>query len=651
MQKKKYFILLFWGISAWFTFCPAQNIDSLLVEFDRNTEKPQRKQIEKTIHLLNKQKIARPAIVFSSQTDTKWLLATTYYTGAEYLHNQSEFARSILFSQKSLNYFKALKDTAGLCKVYDMLCSTEHRLGNISKAIEYAAENIELARKQNNNEELSTALHNMALLNLLNNQAALSLELEQKALAIEKKLNNKDKIAIRYGGLGEIYLGLKQHANAIKSLHSAIDIEKELGKNSKVAMRQSVLGDVYFDLNQLDSAIYYYTRAFNTLRKHNMLASICICANQLGRIYNKKGDYERAVLYSEEALKISKEIGYKHMEQRSYELLSSIHTYRNPFLALQYFKKSSELKDSLYSEQSKEQIERFRSQYETYTKEAEIALQKEQLAKQKILRYALFIVLVLMTGIAIVLTRLNAIKKKRNQNLIELNATKDKFFSIISHDLKNPAIAQKLSLEMLSKHFQELSHQDLKQQLNENYKAAEAQVNLLLQLLDWRKLNLDNFHCEPTSFSIQTVIEETLALLEKSAKNKDITFENTPTNPAVFADRNMVTTILRNIISNAIKFSYRGGKININIEEVREKAYISVSDNGVGMTQETIDRIFTLTSHSQRGTDGETGTGLGLIICKNLIERNNGTLLIASDLQKEITTISFTLPLATENRL
>ena len=489
----------------------------------------------------------------------------------------------------------------------------------------------------------------MALLNLLNDRDSLALELELRALAIAKELKNEDKIAIRYGGLGEIYLELKQHSKAIESLQSAIAIEKKLGKKSKVAMRESTLGDVFFDLRQHDSAIYYYTRAFNTLRQNNVLPSTCICANQLGRIYLKLGDYDKAILYSKEALNISKEIGYKHMEQRACELLSSIYTNKDPLTALQYLKRSSELKNTLYSEQSKEQLERFRSQYETHKREAEIALQKEKLAQQKILRNTLFVVLALVIGIALILSRLNRIKRQRNQELININATKDKFFSIISHDLKNPAIAQKLSLEMLSKHFLELSPEDLKQQLHENYLSAEAQVHLLLQLLDWRKLSLGDFHHEPTPFPIQTIVDKTLTLLEKSAKNKEITFQNTPTDHAVFADRNMVATILRNIVSNAVKFSFRKSKININVVKDNEKIHVSVVDNGIGMTKETIDRIFDLTSRSQPGTDGETGTGLGLIICKNLVERNNGTLHIDSDPQKETTTVSFTLPLATEN--
>lgn len=651
MQRKLTLMFLLSGL--WFINipCHSQNIDSLLNSFYLSSGQQQKKQARTLLNLFNSQKVLDSIIVIPHNTHENVLFAKTYHAGAAYLYEQSEYDQSIAFAKKSMNYAKILKDTFLLYELNNLLCLAEQRLGNYSEAIKYTSQNLEMATRQNKNKELSTALHNMALLNLLNQEDTLALQLELRALEVEKKLNNPEKLAIRYGGLGEIYLSLKQHDKALEALRKALKIERQIGNEHKMAIRQSTMGDVFYDLKQKDSAIYYSTTAFKTFQRNNILPSTCICANQIGRIYVRNGENSKAIPYFKEALKISKQIGYKHMEQRACDYLCTIYENDNPASALQYAKRSSELKDSLYTEQNKEQINKFRFQYDSYQKEAEISLQKGKLMQQRILRNTLFIILILTVGIVVIFVRLSIVRKKRNQDLAQSNATKDKFFSIISHDLKSPAIAQKLSLEMLSKHCHELPPEDLKKQLLENYKSAETQVNLLQQLLEWRKMNLGAFQPEPTPFSIQTLLRETISLLEKTAKNKEISFLEDPADYLIFADRNMVATILRNLLSNAIKFSYRGREISITLEKEEKKLKISIIDHGVGMTQEAVRQIFNLSVRGQRGTEGETGTGLGLIICKKLVELNHGKLHITSNLDQEVTTVSFTLPLASGNKI
>lgn len=238
----------------------------------------------------------------------------------------------------------------------------------------------------------------------------------------------------------------------------------------------------------------------------------------------------------------------------------------------------------------------------------------------------------------------DAIKKYADE-LKNLNATKDKFFSIIAHDLKNPFITILGFSELLLSDYEELSDEEKLYYIEEMKKSADTSHNLLQNLLQWSRSQTGRIVFQPKILSIDEIILENIELLKPTAEQKEIKIEySNLCQVNVFADEDMVSTIIRNLISNAIKFTERKGSIFISTVDSDSVVNISVKDSGIGMCEETQQKLFQLdTSYSTAGTEKEMGTGLGLILCKEFIEKNGGSIYVESK-QGEGSTFHFTLP-------
>lgn len=234
---------------------------------------------------------------------------------------------------------------------------------------------------------------------------------------------------------------------------------------------------------------------------------------------------------------------------------------------------------------------------------------------------------------------------KSEQKLRELNATKDKFFSIIAHDLKNPFNDLMGFTQLLTLNIHKYDKSKIEQFANIIHQSSKLAHNLLENLLDWSRSQTGTLKFNPEKIKINKLIQENIDLLESTARNKNIQlhFKFDPDHIA-FADANMVRTILRNLISNAIKYTKQGGNINVSSNCNQKKCEINISDNGIGISEQDIDKIFKIDeSFSTMGTEHERGTGLGLILCKEFVEKNGGKLWAKSE-PGTGSTFTFTLP-------
>jgi signal transduction histidine kinase len=227
-----------------------------------------------------------------------------------------------------------------------------------------------------------------------------------------------------------------------------------------------------------------------------------------------------------------------------------------------------------------------------------------------------------------------------------LNATKDRFFSIIAHDLKNPFITILGFTDLLYSDYNELSDDERLSFILEMKKSAELSFNLLQNLLQWSRSQTGRIEFNPKKLGLLKIIDENFLILNNSAEQKQIQlFNQVISTIQVTADEDMLNTVFRNLLTNAIKFSNKGGIISVRASAIENFAEIYVSDCGVGMDQKAIDNLFRLEiTRSTAGTENETGTGLGLILCKEFIEKNGGTIRVESEVGKGSKFI-FTLPI------
>ena len=233
--------------------------------------------------------------------------------------------------------------------------------------------------------------------------------------------------------------------------------------------------------------------------------------------------------------------------------------------------------------------------------------------------------------------------------LVELNATKDKFFSIISHDLKSPFNSILGFSQLLETNIENNDQEERLEFIQIIRESAENTLKLLENLLEWAKSQTGKIKFNPEIISLEYLFSEAINLADSSAKNKNITISIAEgDNIQIYADSNMINTVLRNLLSNAIKFTPKNGKIVLKGILKDNEVWVTVWDNGIGIKSENIAKLFKISETvSSQGTENEIGTGLGLILCNEFIEKHNGKIWVESELGKG-SEFKFMLPLSND---
>ncbi len=228
--------------------------------------------------------------------------------------------------------------------------------------------------------------------------------------------------------------------------------------------------------------------------------------------------------------------------------------------------------------------------------------------------------------------------------LKELNATRDKFFSVIAHDLRNPLAALFQTTDILKGRYLNFSQQELGFFLEEINRTAHTLYKLTDNLLEWAKLQNNQVDFRPLKIKLYTLVDYTISIVQSSASHKNITLRNAVVqNQLVWADMDMMVSVLTNLLSNAIKFSYPGSEIVVSSKRKGNYAEISVQDSGMGIEEKFIGQLL-YSMHKGLGTQDEKGTGLGLILTREFVEKNGGKISVTSTVGIG-TCITFTLPI------
>ena len=234
---------------------------------------------------------------------------------------------------------------------------------------------------------------------------------------------------------------------------------------------------------------------------------------------------------------------------------------------------------------------------------------------------------------------------KSEHQLKNANAMKDKFFSIIAHDLKNPFSAILGFANLLYEAYDNFSESQRKNFIKNIVETSENTFKLLQNLLEWARTQTGNIEYKPKNINLSLITNENLAIFKTSLKSKKIAVElHIPVKLTAWADENMIKAVIRNLLSNAIKFTRSGGNIHVHVRSSNNTVEYCVEDSGVGISKENLKKIFRIDDPlKQPGTDNETGTGIGLLLCKELIEINHGEIKVESELNTGSKFI-FTLP-------
>lgn len=399
--------------------------------------------------------------------------------------------------------------------------------------------------------------------------------------------------------------------------------------------------------------------AENYLYKNDLLSKVSDVDVRKARIFMSINNYDSAEIYFKKALWLSSEEDQIYNLIRIYKNLMKTYKFKNSKDSFYlYTNKYLNLKDSILND-DKFRITSFLT---TSILQKDSEYENERLTEQNTRQYILIIIIfflaVFITTLILLryrnnkknLTKLEEANKKlttTNHQLDEANLTKLKFFEIIAHDLKSPVTAFKGSLELVLKDLYSFEEEELKTILGELLVSASQVQDLILSLLTWARIKTGNFNFDISKTNINLLLEAVIKeFSEKSEENDIIINNNLNEDLEIEIDPSLIHTIIKELITNSMKFTRAGGQVNINYRKDHIYHYLIVSDTGIGMADKDIDKLFKIErSWSRIGLKGEKGTGLGLLICKEFIELHGGYINVDSELN-EGTEVTITIPVS-----
>lgn len=531
-------------------------------------------------------------------------------------------------------------------------------LGDYEKSASCYLEAIEIDKSSNDTLGLSVNYNNLGKVFEIWEDYSQALDYYQKSLELSELQNDSLRIAVRLSSVGMAYRGMKGYEKALAYLNRSVSIDSALGLDNRLAIRYSNIGSVYQDTEEYQKAAEYYNQAIAIFRVNRNMRSLAITLNQQGNLYLVTGEYKKAFSPLNESLQIAQETENLQLVMKNNGDLAKAYErtgdYQNALVVIQQY---YQLKDSLFNEASKKALEELRIINELDKSEAEIELLKQERELQDfMLRRARFekagILAFGLTALVflVIISRLYRQKSRVTTDLQTLNAAKDKFFTIISHDMKNPVSAFRNISGGLLNALPGLNREDIKTYMVELQKSAEQLNELLQNLLHWAQSQANINRNHHNEIDPAGVIQKALEQHHFFIRQKDINVKTSIDGQGkLIADKNLVLTVLRNLLSNAVRYSGEGSEISVSYRaNGSHEAIFSVSDTGPGMSENEIQKLFRIdidpkTIGSDAVIEKGKGSGLGLILCHELLQKAGGKIWVNSS-QNKGSTFSFSLP-------
>lgn len=539
------------------------------------------------------------------------------------------------------------------CEFYSCLLYCYHRLGDYERALHYGELCLSYDEAQGEKSDLSASLGNLAGIYSSAGKHDVAIDYLNRAIRIEEELMESDpdytgkSLAIRKAMLGEVLvaksLGLPETerkpllTQALQLTKDAYLIDTELGRQAQVGMRLSQLGNIYKQLDNDEQARDCNEKALQIARETGNRATEVITLLLLDQ-YREAIDLANALGMKKQELEACRGLAQQCKDAGQYAE------------AVTLLERAAALSEAINTETAERQLTMWQVRYDMQQKEQQLQLQEQTIQAQK-LRNRWLIALIVAIVLAFVLLILYvSLLKRRKREMEETALARDRYYAILSHDLRNPMMAQQQVLQMLYKasanttqtpETQQEIHNSIGKLLSSNGTQIELLGNLQeLAMIQWGKRKI-----QPTRLDLGGLVSDTVATQRVVSNLKNITIAMQMERTLVSADRESIRTVLRNLINNAIKFSYENGTIEVGS---RANSFF-VRDHGVGISKERVKELMAVANKqnkpilSEMGTAGENGTGIGLPLCFELVKLNNGHINIESQLG-EGTTITVTLP-------
>ena len=681
-MKNRFIILFYFGFSSLLIGQETAEIKKLKRELRQELVDTSKV----TIHL----KIAN--LYLKSNTDSAFVNLSKALALSKKAADQDKIAQTLnrigYYYEKTVNYKEAIKnyndafliyekqkDKKKMARIYNSLGYNYSNLYAEDRAIGYYLKSLKLNNEISNYDGIASNYTNIGNLYYEEENYELAEKYFRDALLIYEKLKNKYGISSAYTNIANALSDNGKVEEGLNYYKKSIAIEEELGDQYGIAINYNNIGDCYINLKQYDKAYKYLEKALKIADSINERDLQSLALLNISDVENKRKRFQNAIYAARESYAIADLTG--NLDYKIENLLNASRAYEglgNNVMALKHLKDYSIIRDSLIKMDRVKKIKLFNTlndlEKSLYTiDDLSKASEAAQLNYEKEKKYTHFLIIaiVVFAFLLILLIQQNTSKKKafsllefknyqvhkmkdeidgQSNKLKQLNSTKDKFFSIIAHDLKNPFNSIAGFTELMIEN-NEIYNAEKRLKFLKIIKGSTAKVsNLLDNLLIWANSQSGNLKFNPKKIELIQQVSNVCSFLEIQAINKEISILN-KVEKSIFvkADKNMIDTILRNLISNAIKFTQAKGEIQIYSTLKNDFVEITVKDNGVGMSESEIAAIFNVNEiSSSLGTSNEPGSGLGLILCRDFVESHGGKIWVES-VVNDGSEFKFTLPI------
>ena len=613
-------------------------------------------------------------LLYTKIKDDKGLGESYIALGRMYNRIANYNLASFYFS-RALEINKRIKDEAGIATSYHNIGMVADNIGKSTSALDNYFKSLSINIKLHDN--LSSA-------NNYNNIGEVMKEMEiypkareyyQKAILIWQASKNIQGVSTAYENIGEVLLLEKKYDEAIPYFNKSMVLTRAQDDKDGISQLCNDLALCYANKKQFGVALDYMAQALKIATDYKLDFDKVVAYNGYATVYNLQQDYKNAYKYASLGKKLADKLGSLGIRSTAALQLSSALGGLNRFEeAFEMRKIYDDLKDSLKSDENVQKLTSFNLESKFDEKQhllAEEHRHKDEQYQQKIQRQGLlsaifFVIILGMIAILIVYykskrkqQKINIMLEERNNEVVlqknnlddqagklnDLNSLKDRLISVLAHDLRAPLSTLRGLFGLLED--DSITHEQFLSMIPQAVKKLEYTSDFLDTLLFWINSQMDNFSSSTKSFTVKEIAAFEVQNYQEQAAEKGIKLiDEVPDLLSVAADPNSIRIVIRNLITNAIKFSRQDDTINVSAHYQDDKyILLSVKDTGVGMSEKQLNKLFKSKVDSGTGTNNESGTGMGLLFCKDLIEKCNGKIWVESQAGSG-TEFFFTLPVA-----
>lgn len=627
---------------------------------------------------------------------------TVYINLLNALGNELRFYKAdslFLLSQEAFIYSKNVSYIDGQCKALLGFGNYYSDKGSFENAIESYIDALDLANQISDSKLTLRIQNNLASEYGYKGDYAQALEMYLTAIEIAEASNDSKMISIVNENIANLYASQKDYKQALDFFKKVKRINAQIGNEIFQAETTSNMASVYAEMGELEYAMFHINSSIAVFERNEILDWLAFAYEIKGKTYLKQKKYKWALhwyrqsemlhnnledvrgeidllngmaeaylgtqqdsisqIYALKAFENSNRIKFKEGVQKCAGTLYKINKNKEDYAtALKYHEIFQILSDTLHRNENKKSLTMLKTKVEyDRQKEAWQIENQKALAKQKNYVYAALAILLVFLTVTILVRRSEKIQRNLNSELStkksalenreielrEINETKDKLFSIIGHDLRGPIGAFQGLLKMFRDG--ELNQNEFLGFIPKLRNDIDHISFTLNNLLSWGQSQMNGLITNASEISVNALVNENINLLSEIAENKSIKLiSRLPSHTTVWSDGDQIDIVIRNLISNALKFTPEFGFVTVEAIENNEHWEISVRDTGIGIDEETRKKIFSANSAiTTYGTNNEKGTGLGLSLCKEMVEKNKGAIWVES-IPNKGTSFYFTLP-------